>query len=123
MSELSEAQGVPFTSSIHSHKPLEFGAMEHFKLSHLEGGINRQNSIMSWSCMALDLSAEGGSGSEFGYGNHGSGSSQTQYSMPLSSVHSIYLQKHPDPTDHMVTLMMQNTPSAIKVTTTSQVLL
>lgn len=104
------------TSGTHSRKPSEFGAVERFKLSHLEGGVDRRNSLTSRLRTASVSSAGDGSGSEFGHGSHGSSGSQAEYSTPPSSVYSIDLRKRPDPTDRAVTcLLAEDNPITAKI--------
>ena len=104
------------TSGTHSRKPSEFGAVERFKLSHLEGGLDRRNSIASRLRTASVSSVGDGSGSEFGHGSHGSNSSQAEYSTAPSSVHSIDLRKRPDPADRAVTcLLAEDNPITAKI--------
>ncbi|RDB22536.1 Serine/threonine-protein kinase cek1 [Hypsizygus marmoreus] len=104
-------------SGNHSRKPSEYGAVERFKLNHLEG-LDRRNSMPSRLRTASVSSAGDGSGSETwnssaGHGSHGS---QTEYSTPPSSVHSIDLKKGPDPTDRAVTcLLAEDNPITAKI--------
>jgi len=108
---------TPITGS-HSRKPSEFGAVERFKLSHLEGGVDRRNSMTSRLRKASVSSAGDGSGSEVGHGSHGShsSSSQPEYSTAPSSVHSIDLRKRPDPADRAVTcLLAEDNPITAKI--------
>ncbi|KAG6911235.1 hypothetical protein DXG01_003102 [Tephrocybe rancida] len=115
---------TPGSGSNHSRKPSEYGAVERFKLSQMEGG-DRRNS-MSRLRTASVSSVGDGSGSEawnsstgYGsYGSHGSGShgSPHDFNTPPSSVHSIDLRKGPDPNDRVVTcLLAEDNPITAKI--------
>lgn len=97
----------------HSRKPSEYGAVERFKLNHLEGG-DRRNSMPSRLRTASVSSAGDGSGSEnWNSSAHGS---QPEYTTPSSSVHSIDLRKGPDPSDRAVTcLLAEDNPITAKI--------
>lgn len=97
----------------HSRKPSEYGAVERFKLNHLEG-VDRRNSMPSRLRTASVSSAGDGSGSEtWNSSAHGS---QPEYNTPPSSVHSIDLRKGPDPSDRAVTcLLAEDNPITAKI--------
>lgn len=116
---------TPISAGNHNRKPSEYGAVERFKLNHLEGG-DRRNAMPSRLRTASVSSAGDGSGSETwnssaghtSHGSHGSGShgSQPDYSTPPSSVHSIDLRKGPDPSDRAVTcLLAEDNPITAKI--------
>lgn len=108
---------TPITCS-HVRKPSEMGAVERFKLSHLEGGVERRNSMPSRLRTASVSSAGDGSSSEVGHGSHAShgSASQVEYNTPPSSVHSIDLRKGPDPMDRAVTcLLAEDNPITAKI--------
>ncbi|KAH9482800.1 Serine/threonine-protein kinase ppk18 [Psilocybe cubensis] len=97
----------------HIRKPSEYGAVERFKLNHMEG-VDRRNSMPSRLRTASVSSAGDGSGSETwqstGYG------SQHDSNTPPSSVHSIDLRKGPDPSDRIVTcLLAEDNPITAKI--------
>ncbi|KAK7060493.1 rim15, signal transduction response regulator [Paramarasmius palmivorus] len=95
----------------HARKISEFGAVERFKLSHMEGG-DRRNSLPSRLRTASASSGGEGSGSETWASSVGHGSTTT----PPSSVHSIDLRKGPDPTDRAVTcLLAEDNPITAKI--------
>ncbi|KAF9482518.1 hypothetical protein BDN70DRAFT_829267 [Pholiota conissans] len=104
---------TPSSSAGHIRKPSEYGAVERFKLSHMEG-VDRRNSMPSRLRTASVSSAGDGSGSETwqstGYG------SQHESNTPPSSVHSIDLRKGPDPTDRAVTVLLaEDNPITAKI--------
>jgi serine/threonine-protein kinase RIM15 len=103
----------PTPAGGHSRKPSEYGAVERFKLNHLEGG-DRRNSMPSRLRTASVSSAGDGSGSEtWNSSAHGS---QPEYTTPPSSVHSIDLRKGPDPSDRAVTcLLAEDNPITAKI--------
>ncbi|KAJ3511942.1 hypothetical protein NLJ89_g3814 [Agrocybe chaxingu] len=102
---------TPGSGAGHVRKPSEYGAVERFKLNHLEG--ERKNSPSRLRTASVS-SAGDGSGSETwqsaGYG------SQQESNTPPSSVHSIDLRKGPDPTDRVVTcLLAEDNPITAKI--------
>jgi serine/threonine-protein kinase RIM15 len=104
---------TPATGNTHSRKPSEYGAVERFKLNHMEG-LDRRNSMASRLRTASVSSAGDGSGSETwqstGYG------SQQESNTPPSSIHSIDLRKGPDPSDRVVTcLLAEDNPITAKI--------
>ncbi|KAF8897682.1 hypothetical protein BD779DRAFT_1492082 [Infundibulicybe gibba] len=104
---------TPGSGNNHTRKPSEYGAVERFKLNHLEGG-DRRNSMPSRLRTASVSSAGDGSGSE-NYSSVGQGSYQ-EYSTPSSSVHSIDLRKGPDLNDRAVTcLLAEDNPITAKI--------
>lgn len=113
----SRPSGPPLTpgsaAGNHSRKPSEYGAVERFKLNHLEGG-DRRNSMPSRLRTASVSSTGDGSGSEtWNSSAHGS---QPEYGTPPSSVHSIDLRKGPDPSDRAVTcLLAEDNPITAKI--------
>lgn len=105
---------TPGSGSSHVRKPSEYGAVERFKLNHMEG-VDRRNSMPSRLRTASVSSMGDGSGSETwqstGYG------SQQESNTPPSSVHSIDLRKGPaDPTDRVVTVLLaEDNPITAKI--------
>lgn len=104
---------TPGNSAGHIRKPSEYGAVERFKLNHMEGG-DRRNSMFSRLRTASVSSAGDGSGSETW---HSAGySSQHESNTPPSSVHSIDLRKGPDPSDRAVTILLaEDNPITAKI--------
>ncbi|KAJ6598905.1 hypothetical protein DFH09DRAFT_1129532 [Mycena vulgaris] len=112
-SRTSLPPSTPGSASGHSRKPSEYGAVERFKLNHLEG-LDRRNSMPSRLRTASVSSAGDGSGSETWNSSvgHGSGHHDT----PPSSVVSIDLRKGPDPNDRAVTcLLAEDNPITAKI--------
>lgn len=105
---------APGSVSGHTRKPSEFGAVERFKLNHLDG-VERRNSMPSRLRTGSVSSAGDGSGSENWPSSVGHGS-QFDASTPPSSVHSIDLRKGPDPSDRAVTcLLAEDNPITAKM--------
>jgi serine/threonine-protein kinase RIM15 len=105
---------TPGSAGSHARKPSEFGAVERFKLNHLDG-IERRNSMPSRLRTGSVSSAGDGSGSENWPSSVGHGS-QFDASTPPSSVHSIDLRKGPDPSDRAVTcLLAEDNPITAKM--------
>ncbi|RXW21945.1 hypothetical protein EST38_g3900 [Candolleomyces aberdarensis] len=103
--------GVGGTS--HGRKPSEYGAVERFKLNHMEG--DRRNSMPSRLRTASVSSAGDGSGSENWASSAGYGSQQ-ESNTPPSSVHSIDLRKGLDHVDRIVTcLLAEDNPITSKI--------
>lgn len=112
-SRTSLPPSTPGSATSHSRKPSEYGAVERFKLNHLEG-LDRRNTMPSRLRTASVSSAGDGSGSENWNSSvgHGSGHHDT----PPSSVHSIDLRKGPDPNDRAVTcLLAEDNPITAKI--------
>ncbi|KAF8974183.1 hypothetical protein BDZ97DRAFT_2069160 [Flammula alnicola] len=104
---------TPGSGSGHARKPSEYGAVERFKLSHMEG-VDRRNSMPSRLRTASVSSAGDGSGSET-WQSAGYGSQQESFTPP-SSVHSIDLRKGPDPADRAVTVLLaEDNPITAKI--------
>lgn len=98
------------SSGIHTRKPSEFGAIERFKLNHLDG-VERRNTMPSrLRTASISSSAGDGSGSDYW-------PSLSQFEVtPPSSVHSVDLRKGPDPTDRAVTcLLAEDNPITAKI--------
>ena len=98
----------------HSRKPSDLGAVERFKLNHLEG--DRRNSMPSRLRTASVSSVGDGSGSENWTSSIGQ-SSQYESNTPPSSVHSVEISKRPpEPTDRVVTcLLAEDNPITAKI--------
>ncbi|KAJ8086805.1 rim15, signal transduction response regulator [Marasmius tenuissimus] len=99
------------SGSNHARKISEYGAVERFKLNHLEGG-DRRNSMPSRLRTASASSGGEGSGSETWTSSVGHGSLNT----PPSSVHSIDFKRGPDLSDRAVTcLLAEDNPITAKI--------
>ncbi|KAF5390596.1 hypothetical protein D9757_002657 [Collybiopsis confluens] len=110
-SRTSLPSSTPGSAGGHVRKPSEFGAIERFKQSHLDG-VERRNSMPSRLRTASVSSAGDGSGSETWNSSVGHGTVNT----PPSSVHSIDLRKGPDPNDRVVTcLLAEDNPITAKI--------
>ncbi|KIK67976.1 hypothetical protein GYMLUDRAFT_1014585 [Collybiopsis luxurians FD-317 M1] len=110
-SRTSLPPSTPGSAGGHVRKPSEYGAIERFKHSHLEG-VERRNSMPSRLRTASVSSAGDGSGSETWNSSVGHGTINT----PPSSVHSIDLRKGPDPSDRAVTcLLAEDNPITAKI--------
>ena len=112
-SRASIAPSTPGIAGIptHSRKPSEYGAVERFKLNHMEG--ERPRTMPSRLRTASVSSAGDGSGSE----NWASGQgSQGESNTPPSSVHSVDVKKSTDPLDRIVTcLLAEDNPITAKI--------
>ncbi|OCH92896.1 hypothetical protein OBBRIDRAFT_790755 [Obba rivulosa] len=115
----SASRGPPTPGSAGSHvrKPSDYGAVERFKLSHLEGDGLRRNSMPS-RLRTGSVSTNGdGSISESSWGaTAGPISTQPEISTPPSSIASIDLKRAPDPNDRAVTcLLAEDNPITAKI--------
>ena len=99
------------SSGNHTRKPSEFGAVERFKLNHLDG-VERRNTMPSrLRTASISSSAGDGSGSD----NWTFSGGQIEVTPP-SSVHSVDLRKGPDLTDRAVTcLLAEDNPITAKI--------
>ncbi|TRM67617.1 hypothetical protein BD626DRAFT_479309 [Schizophyllum amplum] len=113
-SRASVPSGV--TSSGHVRKPSDLGAVERFKLNHLDNE-HRRNSMPSRLRTASVSSAGDNSGSETYTSSLGQSSAANELTYtPASSVHSIDLRKAPDPNDRVVTcLLAEDNPITAKI--------
>lgn len=105
---------TPGTSASHSRKPSELGAVERFKINHMEP--DRRNSLPSPSRLrTASVSSTGdGSSSEAWGSSVGHGSNQQE--TPSSSVLSVDLRKGPDLNDRVVTcLLAEDNPITAKI--------
>ncbi|EGN93017.1 RIM15, response regulator receiver [Serpula lacrymans var. lacrymans S7.3] len=113
-SRASLPPSTPGSTASHARKPSEFGAVERFKLNHLDNG-ERRNSMPSRLRTASVSSAGDGSSSENWPPSASQGSGQYEVTPP-SSVHSIDLRKGPDPSDRAVTcLLAEDNPITAKI--------
>lgn len=103
------------SSGNHTRKPSEFGAIERFKLNHLDG-VERRNTMPSrLRTASISSSAGDGSGSDNWPSSAGQSLSQFEVTPP-SSVHSVDLRKGPDPTDRaVICLLAEDNPITAKI--------
>lgn len=101
---------TPGTGVGHARKPSEYGALERFKLNHLESERRAPSRLRTASVSSVG----DGSGSENWHSM--GGGSQPETNTPPSSVHSIDLRRGPDPTDRSVTcLLAEDNPITAKI--------
>jgi serine/threonine-protein kinase RIM15 len=113
-SRISQLPSTPGSGGNHLRKPSEYGAVERFKLNHLECG-ERRNSMPSRLRTASISSIGDGSGSE-NWSSLGHGSGHFEVHTPPSSVHSIDLKKIPGPSDRaVICLLAEDNPITAKI--------
>jgi serine/threonine-protein kinase RIM15 len=115
-SRASQPPSTPGSVGSHLRKPSELGAVERFKLSHLDGSERR--SAMPSRLRTASVSSVGdGSGSSDNWPSPlGHGSSHFEVNTPPSSVHSIDIKKISDPSDRAVTcLLAEDNPITAKI--------
>lgn len=112
----SQAPSIPGSVGGHLRKPSEFGAVERFKLSHLDGG-ERRSAMPSRLRTASVSSAGDGSGSSDNWPSPlGHGSGHFEVNTPPSSVHSVDVKRVPEPSDRAVTcLLAEDNPITAKI--------
>ncbi|EGO00567.1 hypothetical protein SERLA73DRAFT_71576 [Serpula lacrymans var. lacrymans S7.3] len=114
LSRASLPPSTPGSTASHARKPSKFGAVEWFKLNHLDNS-KRRNSMPSRLRTASVSSAGDGSSSENWPPSASQGSGQYEVTPP-SSVHSIDLRKGPDPSDRAFTcLLAEDNPITAKI--------
>lgn len=102
-------------SGNHARKPSEFGAVERFKLSHMEGDLSRRNSMPS-RLRTASVSTSGDDSAPGSYPASVATSSHPEANTPPSSVASIDLKRGPDPNDRAVTcLLAEDNPITAKI--------
>ncbi|EMD40808.1 response regulator receiver [Gelatoporia subvermispora B] len=115
----SASRGPPTPGSAGSHvrKPSDYGAVERFKLNHLESDGLRRNSMPSRLRTASVSTNGDGSLSESSWGGTtGTISNQPEVSTTPSSIASIDLKRAPDPNDRAVTcLLAEDNPITAKI--------
>ena len=115
-SSVSRGPPTPGSAGSHARKPSEFGAVERFKLNHLEGDISRRNSMPSRLRTASVSTTGEGSVSDSWSGAVPQTPGQFELSTPPSSVASIDLKRAPDPSDRAVTcLLAEDNPITAKI--------
>ncbi|GBE79636.1 Serine/threonine-protein kinase cek1 [Sparassis crispa] len=115
----SASRGPPTPgSSVGSHmrKPSDYGAVERFKLNHLDGDGGRRNSMPSrLRTASVSTNGEGYTSDSWGLGGQPPGH-YFEVSTPPSSVASIDLKRAPDPNDRGVTcLLAEDNPITAKI--------
>jgi len=98
----------------HIRKPSEFGAVERFKQSHMDGDLTRRNSMPS----RLRTASVSTSGDDSAPGSYPASvaTSFPEVNTPPSSVASIDLKRGPDPNDRAVTcLLAEDNPITAKI--------
>ncbi|KAL7282326.1 hypothetical protein ACG7TL_003796 [Trametes sanguinea] len=114
-SSVSRGPPTPGSAGSHARKPSEFGALERFKLNHLEGDI-RRNSMPSRLRTASVSTTGDGSISDSWSGAAPPTPGQFEANTPPSSVASIDLKRAPDPNDRAVTcLLAEDNPITAKI--------
>ena len=112
-SSVSRGPPTPGSAGSHARKPSEFGAVERFKLNHLEGDVSRRNSMPSRLRTASVSTTGDGSVSEW---SNAVPITPVQFDTPPSSVASIDLKRAPDPNDRAVTcLLAEDNPITAKI--------
>lgn len=108
---------TPGSAAGHIRKPSEYGAVERFKLNHMDADGNRRNSMPSRLRTASVSSSMGdGSVSDAWPPSVGQASAQFEVNTPPSSVASIDLRRGPDPNDRAVTcLLAEDNPITAKI--------
>lgn len=102
-------------SGNHARKPSELGAVERFKLSHMEGDLHRRNSMPS-RLRTASVSTSGDDSAPGSYPASVGTSSFQEVNTPPSSVASIDLKRGPDPNDRAVTcLLAEDNPITAKI--------
>ena len=102
-------------SGSHVRKPSEFGAVERFKLSHMDGDLVRRNSMPS-RLRTASVSTDGDGSTPGSYPASVGTSSLPEVNTPPSSVASIDLKRGPDPNDRAVTcLLAEDNPITAKI--------
>lgn len=102
-------------SGSHVRKPSEFGAVERFKLSQMDGDLIRRNSMPS-RLRTASVSTSGDDSAPGSYPASIATSSFPEANTPPSSVASIDLKRGPDPNDRAVTcLLAEDNPITAKI--------
>jgi serine/threonine-protein kinase RIM15 len=110
----SRTNSIPGNGT-HVRKPSELGAVERFKLSHLDGDLSRRNSMPS-RLRTASVSTSGDDSAPGSYPASVATSSFPEANTPPSSVASIDLKRGPDPNDRAVTcLLAEDNPITAKI--------
>ncbi|KAI0650328.1 hypothetical protein C8Q79DRAFT_901231 [Trametes meyenii] len=114
-SSVSRGPPTPGSAGSHARKPSEYGAVERFKLNHMEGDV-RRNSMPSRLRTASVSTTGDGSISDSWSGAVPQAPTQYELNTPPSSVASIDLKRAPDPSDRAVTcLLAEDNPITAKI--------
>ncbi|OJT13097.1 Serine/threonine-protein kinase cek1 [Trametes pubescens] len=114
-SSVSRGPPTPGSAGSHARKPSEYGAVERFKLNHMEGE-GRRNSMPSRLRTASVSTTGDGSLSDSWTAAVPQTSGQFELNTPPSSVASIDLKRAPDPNDRAVTcLLAEDNPITAKI--------
>ncbi|KAI0353546.1 hypothetical protein OH77DRAFT_1497254 [Trametes cingulata] len=114
-SSVSRGPPTPGSAGSHARKPSEFGALERFKLNHMEGEV-RRNSMPSRLRTASVSTTGDGSISDSWSNPPSQAAAQFELNTPPSSVASIDLKRAPDPNDRAVTcLLAEDNPITAKI--------
>lgn len=114
-SSVSRGPPTPGSAGSHARKPSEYGAVERFKLNHMEGE-GRRNSMPSRLRTASVSTTGDGSLSDSWTGAVPQAPGQFELNTPPSSVASIDLKRAPDPNDRAVTcLLAEDNPITAKI--------
>jgi serine/threonine-protein kinase RIM15 len=112
----SRGPSTPGSAGSHARKPSDFGAVERFKLNHLEGDVHRRNSMPSRLRTASVSTSGEGSQSDTWSAPASQEAGRWEVHTPLSSVASIDLKRAPDPHDRAVTcLLAEDNPITAKI--------
>ena len=115
-SSVSRGPPTPGSAGSHARKPSEFGAVERFKLNHLEGDVSRRNSMPSRLRTASVSTTEGSVSDSWSGGTAAHAAAPFELHTPPSSVASIDLKRAPDPNDRAVTcLLAEDNPITAKI--------
>ena len=110
----SRTNSIPGSGN-HARKPSEFGAVERFKLSQMDGDLIRRNSMPS-RLRTASVSTSGDDSAPGSYAASVATSSLPEANTPPSSVASIDLKRGPDPNDRAVTcLLAEDNPITAKI--------
>lgn len=114
-SSVSRGPPTPGSAGSHARKPSEYGAVERFKLNHMEGE-GRRNSMPSRLRTASVSTTGDGSLSDSWTAAVPQAPGQFELNTPPSSVASIDLKRAPDPNDRAVTcLLAEDNPITAKI--------
>lgn len=107
---------TPGSSTNHSRRPSEFGAVERFKQNHLEGDGTRRNSMPSRLRTASVSTSGEGSVSDHWPASLSHAPGHLEASTPPSSVGSLDLRRVNDPNDRALTcLLAEDNPITAKI--------
>ncbi|KAI0687202.1 hypothetical protein BC835DRAFT_1419917 [Cytidiella melzeri] len=112
----SRGPPTPGSAGSHARKPSDYGAIERFKLNHLEGDIHRRNSMPSRLRTASVSTSGDGSQSDTWSAAASQDNQRWETHTPPSSVASVDLKRAPDPQDRALTcLLAEDNPITAKI--------